>query len=72
LETKNYKAKPQRNFLLIVKDSKYQGPDQRKLQVRSVKKRNFHCPWRLALKEQKHKDHKNLEQKPNKEKKIDT
>jgi hypothetical protein len=54
---------------LIVKDSKYQRPDQRKLQVKSVEKRNFHDPWRSALKEQKLKDHKNLEQKPNKEKK---
>jgi len=58
--------------LLIVKDSKYQRPDQRKLQVKSAEKRNFHGPWRLAWKEQKPKDHKNLEQKPNKEKKIDT
>ena len=63
----NCKAKPQRNFLLIVKDSQYQGPDhQRKIQVRNVEKRNFHGPWKLALKEQKLKDHKN---KPNKEKK---
>jgi len=55
---------------LIIKDSKYQRPDQRRLQVKSVEKRNFHDAWRSVLKEQKLKNHKNLEQKLNKEKKY--
>jgi hypothetical protein len=55
---------------LIIKDSKYQRPDQRRLQVKSVEKRDFHGPWKSALKEQKLKDHKNLEQNPTKKKKI--
>jgi len=53
---------------LIIKDSKYQRPDQRRLQVKSVEKRNIYDPWRSALKEQKLKDHKNLEQNPTKKK----
>jgi len=55
---------------LIIKDSKYQRPDQRRLQVKSVEKRNFHDPWKSALNEQKLKDHKNLEQNPTKKKKY--
>jgi len=55
--------------LLIIKESKCQGPDKRKLQVKSVEKMEFSWPIKIDIVRAKIKDHKNLEQKPTKEKK---
>jgi len=44
----------------------FKGLSREKRKVKSVEKWNLLGPWGLALKEQKPKNHKNIEQKPKK------